>query len=178
MKVPTESQPSQETPAQHHSAQAPRPFSGGAHAHLPYRYCSWAADSTTTVFVVPAFWPPKPEESPGAGDAEAEGAAPEGPGACGADAQGPEATGSEVWASGVADVDAGEEAEGEADAGADVDAEGEADAERVAKAGTYRPPASSTAGKAEPRPIPEAPSRPWLAGQQDRCRRSQRVAHP
>jgi len=106
-----------------------------------YRYCSWAGDSTTTVLVVPpAFLPPEPEVPPGTGDAEAEGAAPEGSSACGADAQVPDATGSDAWASGVADAEAGVDAEGDADA--EADAEGGADEE----AGTYAPPASSTDG--------------------------------
>ena len=100
---------------------------------LLYRYCPWAADSTAPVLVVPASWPPEPEEPPGAGDAEAEGADPLVPDACGLDAQGPDAT--------VPDAGADTEA-GSSDADADAVAEADTDVE----AGTYPPPARSTDG--------------------------------
>jgi hypothetical protein len=146
-------------PAQHQSAQAARPFSGVTHARrLLYLYCPWAADSTAPVLVVPASWPPEPEGPSGAGDAEAEGAAPEGPGACGADAQGPDAAGSEARACGDALADAGADAEGEADAGADAEAEADSE-EGAEEEGTYAPPASSTDGMLWPTPFPEPPSR-------------------
>jgi hypothetical protein len=94
---------------------------------LLYLYCPWAADSTAPVLVVPASWPPEPEEPPGAGD-ETEGADPLVP-----DAGGP------------GDADAGADTEaGSADADADADAVAEADTD--GEAGTYPPPARSTDG--------------------------------
>src|SRR5215210_7107990 len=109
--------------------------------------------------VVPASLPPEPEGPPGAGDAEAEGAAPEGPGACGADAQGPDAAGSDVRACGAAEADAGADEEGEADGGADAEAEADPEEGAEEEAGTYPPPARSTAGMPWPTPFPEPPSR-------------------
>jgi hypothetical protein len=84
------------------------------------------------VLVVPASWPPAPEDPPGAGD-EAEGAAPLVSEARGFGAHGPDAAGSDVGGSGDADGDAGADAEEE------TDAEGGADEEE----GTYPPPATS-----------------------------------
>jgi hypothetical protein len=96
-----------------------------------YLYCPWAADSTAPVLVVPASWPPEPEEPPGAGD-EAEGADP----------QVSDGTAPDVWVSGDAgDADAETDA-GARDAGAEADAEADTDEE----AGTFGPPARSTDG--------------------------------
>ena len=73
-----------------------------------YWYCSCAADSPG--FIVPAAWPPEPEEPSDA---------------CGFDAQVPDATGSDAGGSGAADAEADTDAGG-ADAGADADADAEA----------------------------------------------------
>ena len=110
------------------------------------------------MLVVPASWPPEPEEPPGAGD-EAEGADPLVPPACGLDAQGPDATVPDVGGPGDADTGADAEA-GSADADADAEAEAEAEAEADTdeEAGTYPPPASSTDGMLWPTPFPEPPS--------------------
>jgi hypothetical protein len=70
-----------------------------------YWYCSCAADSPASGFIVPAPWPPEPEEPSGAWE-ETEGSAAHGPDACGSDA---------------ADVEADTDA-GDADAGADAEA--------------------------------------------------------
>src|SRR5215217_652158 len=75
------------------------------YALADYWYCSCAADSPAPGFIVPAPWPPEPEEPSGAGE-EAEGSATQGPDACGS-----------CTADAEADTDAGG-----ADAGADAGA--------------------------------------------------------
>src|SRR5215210_7348727 len=74
-----------------------------------YWYCSCAADSPSAGFIVPAPWPPEPEEPSGAWEA-AEDSTTQDPDACG---------------SGAADAEADTEAGG-AVAGADVGADAEA----------------------------------------------------
>src|SRR5215218_101718 len=75
------------------------------YALADYWYCSCAADSPAPGFIVPAPWPPEPEEPSGAWE-EAEGSATQGPEACGSGAEDAEA-----------DTDAGG-----VDAGADAEA--------------------------------------------------------
>src|SRR5215217_1212187 len=95
------------------------------YALADYWYCSCAADSPAPGFILPAPWPPEPEEPSGAGE-EAEGSATQGPDACGS-----------CTADAEADTDAGG-ADAGADAGADTDAAG-ADAGADAEAGTSGP---------------------------------------